>query len=78
MWKLEPPFIKVEDMSRKYQPLWIQLKAWPTININSAARGEDGGAGGCPFGGVPKHKTARRLYPLAFEKFSVGGTRLIL
>ncbi|XP_065840063.1 protein DBF4 homolog B-like isoform X2 [Oscarella lobularis] len=68
VWKLEPPFIKVEDMSRKYQPLWIQLKAWPTININSAARGEDGGAGGCPFGGVPKHKTARRRDSLQQKK----------
>lgn len=30
VYKLKPPFIKVEDMSRKYRPLVIQdMKNWP-------------------------------------------------
>lgn len=30
VYKLKPPFIKCEDMSRKYRPLIIQdMKNWP-------------------------------------------------
>jgi hypothetical protein len=32
---LKSPFIKVEDHSQKYKPLWLHMDHWPTINYGS-------------------------------------------
>lgn len=53
---LKAPFIKVEDMSRAYKPLVIEVKAWPTPNVNCSPEG-------CPFDSPPPRKEKARKQP---------------
>ncbi|KXJ06148.1 Protein DBF4-like B [Exaiptasia diaphana] len=32
--KLKPPFIKIEDQSRQYRPIFKEFKKWPTITFS--------------------------------------------
>eukprot|EP00794_Sanderia_malayensis_P003315 gene3315-3800_t len=45
---LKSPFIKVEDQSRKYRPVYLEMDQWPTLHFES-------NPGACPFE-KPKRK----------------------
>ncbi|KAF4520914.1 hypothetical protein B566_EDAN014414 [Ephemera danica] len=53
---LRSPFVKFEDLTKQYRPVYGSIAVWPTLNL-------DCGEGGCPFS-VPKSPIGHDKKPL--------------